>query len=143
MSQSFIKQITFILGGVLLLAAGLYFMLFGDLLVKSTSTWLFAGSILSLGSGIFIILSDIVKNKKVLFYVFRGVAVALGVGFIVFCFIYLAQDTAAIALEKGLTKTVVQTRLGVTAVPALILTFLGIAAQGTSLTLNALYGIDD
>ena len=143
MNKSFIKQLTFILGGVLMIVGGLYFMLFGDLLVRSTSSWLFVGSILSLGSGVFTILSDIIKNKKKLFFIFRGIGVALAIGFIIFTFIYLGQDVAAIALEKALTKTVVIQRLNTTTIPSIIIAFLGVIAQGVSLAFNALFGIDE
>ena len=143
MNKSFIKQLTFILGGVLMIVGGLYFMLFGDLLVRSTSSWLFVGSILSLGSGVFTILSDIIKNKKKLFFIFRGIGVALAIGFIIFTFIYLGQDVAAIALEKALTKTVVIQRLNTTTIPSIIIAVLGVIAQGVSLTFNALFGIDE
>ena len=85
-----IKNLTLLIGGIGIIALGLFFVLFTDLYLKNTSPTLFISIVLSIGCGVFFLLGERFKHNPKAFYAFKGVGAALGSGYIAFLFIFKA-----------------------------------------------------
>ncbi|MCR5741090.1 MAG: hypothetical protein K6G38_01325 [Gammaproteobacteria bacterium] len=97
MKTNTIKQVTFLVGGLLVIAAGLFYILMADLYLHATSIVLFLGVIPSVFGGIFFILSENFKNKKHLFFIFKAIGIVLTLLFILYLFAVSGQDKDVIA----------------------------------------------
>lgn len=90
-----VKKISFIASTALIFFVGLFFLLFTDLYLHSTSPLLFAGIALTFGSGACFVLAESFRHKKWLFILLKAVALALVIGFVVFAICYRNFDIYA------------------------------------------------
>lgn len=103
MNKPIFKTVSFWVGGILILLAGLVFVLFTDLYMSNSSGWLFFAIILAFGSGIAFLLSDSFKDKRVLFLILKVAGILLAAAFVVYLFKFRAGDAY---LEKITLKFV-------------------------------------
>ncbi len=103
MNKNVIKTTSYLLGGVLMAAAGLLFILVADLYLHATSTLLFITVLTAVVGGILFLLSESFRGNKTLYFILRGLGAVLSILFIVFLFMMANQDPDKIAslTEKG------------------------------------------
>ena len=143
MNKPIFKTISFLVGGILILAIGLLFVLITDLYMSNTSGWLFLSIILSFGGGILFLLSDNFKHKRSLFLILKSAGILISLGFIIYLFafkngnVYVSKITLKlIENAQGFNETVVIDGFYVSWIVCAILSVL---AQGFNLVLHALY----
>ncbi len=87
-----IQKLTGVVGALLIIFTGLFFILMVDLYLSASSTTLFVGIILALLSGILFVLSENFKKKAYLFYGFKALGLIFGILFISFLFRFMHHD---------------------------------------------------
>lgn len=95
--ENLLKKISLLVGGLLVIASGLMFILFADLYGHSGSMVLFIGVILSVGGGISFILAESFRGKKGLYIALKCVGIVLTVAFVVYLFLMMSQDAELMA----------------------------------------------
>ena len=96
-----IKNIFMLVGGLLIIVAGLLFAAISDLVLVNNSTWLFLSIITALGSGFCFLLADRFRNKKKVFYILKGVSLFLSV-MLIFVMLGYRGDTFLNRTSKSL-----------------------------------------
>lgn len=154
------KNISFLVGGILIMVTGLVYVLVTDMYLGNSSNYLLLGIVLAFSGSICFILSNSFKNKLKLFYILRGIGILMSIGFIIFLFAYMNTDlfsknTYLKLFKKYSGKTIwflsnnfkkgmqIQCNIKPIYTINLVLAFIGVFCQGTNIALNAIDGVDD
>lgn len=95
MNKSLLYKITFFVGGLLIVATGMLFILLADLELGIRSTWLFITILFSIGSAVCALLSDKLQDDKRKQIIIKSLGIALAVCFVVTLFIFMNQALAS------------------------------------------------
>ena len=95
MNKSLLYKITFFVGGLLIVATGMLFILLADLELGIRSTWLFITILFSIGSAVCALLSDKLQDDKRKQIIVKSLGIALAVCFVVTLFIFMNQALAS------------------------------------------------
>lgn len=95
MNKSLLYKITFFVGGLLIVATGMLFILLADLELKIRSTWLFIAILFSIGSAVCALLSDKLQDKKQKQIILKSLGIAFAVCFVVTLFVFMNQALAS------------------------------------------------
>ncbi len=95
MNKSLLYKITFFVGGLLIVATGMLFILLADLELGIRSTWLFITILFSIGSAVCALLSDKLQDDKQKQIIIKSLGIALAVCFVVTLFIFMNQALAS------------------------------------------------
>lgn len=147
-----IKRIIFLIGGLVVVAVGLWFVFVGDLFLRNVNPdylpdsvkgwqqftssniayWLILASITAFGSGIACMFSTSFKEKPVYYYILKGLAVLLLVGFIVV--LYRFKNSP---MNDLLTRVEDRSLRDLTMTVSFILAYISLGFQATSIALDA------
>lgn len=105
MNKTLLKNLSFFIGGITLLATGLMYVLITDLYLSNTSVYLLLGIVLALAGSICFIVADTFKEKLKIFYLLKGIGIFMSIAFIVFLFLYMKTDLFAQKTYLKLFKT--------------------------------------
>jgi len=150
MYKSLSKKITFLIGSLSLIAAGLLYILVSDVKFLNSAKWLFFAVITSLGSGIAFIFSESIPKKGFWFYFVKVLSVILVVLFMWVIYSYSLQfvpgsstwnETLIDSIRSS--KKIISSEI-VESVRTMILTIrilstVGIAAQIGNIVLNGVF----
>ena len=143
-NQSLIKKITLIVGGLLVIALGLFYILFTDLLFNNTAKWLFLSIFSALGSGICALLSESIRNKKFFYYILKIVGVLCIAAFVMVVLKYITQvDIIEVVKVKKTTSIEVQKGLNMVGTVCLIGSIVAAVFQVCNIGMNVIFGIDE
>ena len=95
--ENLLKKISLFVGGLLVIASGLLFILLADLYGHSGSIVLFIGVFLGVGGGILFILAESFRHKKVVYIVLKSLGITLSLLFIIYLFRMMSQDAEKMA----------------------------------------------
>ena len=95
MNKSLLYKITFFVGGLLIVATGMLFILLADLELGIRSTWLFITILFSIGSAVCALLSDKLQDDKQKQIIIKSLGIALAACFVVTLFIFMNQALAS------------------------------------------------
>lgn len=166
MDKNLLKDLSFFIGGILLLATGLVYVLITDLYLSNSSQYLLIGTLFAFGGSITFLLSNNYKHKLKIFYIMKGIGIILSIGFIIFLFLFMnAKDTAGVVLYQKDTvlklfksyngKTVwflssnfqksiaIPCNIKIIYVINVVLAILATTLQGCNVGLHALYGVEE
>ena len=148
MNQSKIKTLLFTIGGLTLIATGLFYILITDLFLLNTAEWLFAAIFVAFGAGFSTILSESLKNKHVWFYIIKSIGIVCSFAFIVVLLNYAAAASApanilTIVKTKGYKTAEALSLIKVVKNICLVFSIFGITCQVANVVLNIVYKIDD
>lgn len=155
MTKSLLNKLTYFIGGTLIFATGMLYILLTDIYLPVKSAWLLIASIFSIGSAVCMLLSTNVQDERVKFIVMKSIAVALAIGFIVVVSLYL--NTALTSTLKsnsteykngiftlvGIFKDSDRIRTIVMTVISIVLGSIALILQSTNLVLTILDKTDD
>lgn len=104
------KRITYYLGGLAIILAGLLYLIMTDLTFGNTSVWLLSVAVCAFGGGICMLLSANFKEKVVPYYILKSISVVAGA--LLAVVIFLSRDfepfttlSAAVLSKATLTVT--------------------------------------
>lgn len=155
MDRTLLNKLTFFIGGILIFATGMLYVLLTDLYLPVRAAWLLIGSVLSIGSAVCMLLSSNLQEERTKLIVVKSIAVALAACFIAFLFIYMNAALtstvsersdeyknnvfalAAIFKDADKAKTVAMT------VVSIVLSFIALIAQSANLYLTIADKTDD
>lgn len=166
MAKNLIKNLSFFIGGILLLATGLIYVLVTDLYLSNSSQYLLLGILLAFGGSISFLLSNNLKHKIKWFYALKGIGVLLSIGFIIFLFLFMnAKDSEGVVLYlKETSLKLFKTYEGKTVsflsskfqnsmaircsikgiyVTNIVLAILAVILQSANVTYHAIYGVEE
>ena len=95
--ENLLKKISLLVGGLLVIASGLLFILLADLYGHSGSIVLFIGVLLGVGGGISFILAESFRNKKGVYITLKVIGIVLSLLFVVYLFRMMSQDAELMA----------------------------------------------
>ena len=95
--ENLLKKISLFIGGLLVIASGLLFILLADLYGHSGSIVLFIGVILGVGGGILFILAESFRHKKGVYITLKVLGIILSILFIVYLFRMMSQNAETMA----------------------------------------------
>ena len=106
MDKLLVKKISLFVGGILVFATGLFYVLMTDLLMRNNATWLFIGIIFALGSSVVFFLSESLKEKITPYLLLKCVSILLAIGFVAFLFVFKAKSQiySAIILPEKISQ---------------------------------------
>ena len=99
-----VRNLSFFIGGILIMVTGLVYVLTTDLYLGNSSKYLLLGILLAFAGSICFILSNSYKNKPTVFYILKGVGVVMSIGFIIFLFVFMGTDLYSKATYLKLFK---------------------------------------
>lgn len=144
MDQIKFKSLSYLIGGLAMLVAGLFYILVTDLKLLNTAEWLFIAIFTAFGSGFCAILSESIKHKHLLFYILKYIGFVCSIAFIIIIFSYTASiDILNIVKVKGVKTADVQSTVNFVKIFCLFFAFIGSIFQAGNIALNTMYGIDD
>ena len=106
-----LRSLTFLIGTIIMMVAGLAFALFVDLKVKIDSetiiisAWLLFAIIFAVGGACFYFFGDSVKHKRKQTLILKGVGILLSVGYIFFLNVF----STTVLPQAGLMQVVLKT----------------------------------
>lgn len=95
--ENLLKKISLFIGGLLVIASGLLFILLADLYGHSGSIVLFIGVILGVGGGILFILAESFRHKKGVYITLKVLGIILSILFVVYLFRMMSQNAETMA----------------------------------------------
>ena len=154
------KNISFLIGGIIIMVTGLVYVLVTDMYLGNSSNYLLLGIVLAFSGSICFILSNSFKNKVKVFYILRAIGLLMSIGFIIYLFAYMKTDlysknTYLKLFKKYSGETIwflskdfkngMQIQCNIKPLYAinLALAIFGAFCQGTNIALNAIDGVDD
>ena len=142
--QSLLKGIACAIGGLAVIAGGLFYILVTDLYLLNSSQWLFYGAVCAFGAGLACMLSESLRHRATWFYIVKAAGIVAAILFVVIAFAYKGHcDVSSVVRIKGFTTAKVNSLVSLVSLVSSILGFVGIAFQGCGIVLNLVYGIDD
>lgn len=150
MNKSLLYKITLFVGGILIFAAGMLFVLFADLKLQVRSSWLFLAILFSIGSAVAMLLADKLEDKKAWLIAVKGIAVFLVICFIVLLPVFMnAALTSTVKANSdefnknlfalaSIFKDEVKQQVKVYTIIPLVIAVLALIAQGFNLVLSIL-----
>lgn len=89
MNRTMLNKLSFFIGGILIFATGMLYILIADLGLQVRAAWLLIASVLSIGSAACFLLSEKLQDNRIQFILIKSIAAFLCLSFIVFMIIYL------------------------------------------------------
>ncbi len=131
------KNITSLLGSLLIVLAGLVFVIVTDLKIRIGSGWLFFAIIFSFGSGLLFLLAESFKHKPTAFYCMKSGGFLLSVGYIVFGFVFKNSEFC-----KNIKFEYESTRDFIT-IFTIIFAIICCVVQLANLVINIIFKVED
>lgn len=89
LNRTMLNKLSFFIGGILIFATGMLYVLIADLGLKVRAVWLLIASLLSIGSAACFLLSERLQDNRTWFILIKSIAAFLCLAFIIFIIIYL------------------------------------------------------
>ena len=146
MTQSLVKKILLSIGGILIIAIGLLYIVVTDLYLKNTANWLFLSIFTAFGSGACVFLSESIRHKPIIYYIIKSLGIVFVAAFLIIVLQYVSAANANVDEIVSLTqKQTVQIQLTLNRLATACL-FVGAASavcQLANIIMNIIFGIDD
>lgn len=134
MNKSLYRTLSINLGGLLVLAGGLLFLLVADVSIHLGSFDLFLVIFTAIAGGILFLVAEYLKDRPIPFYILKGLGIVLSIGFIVYLFIFTATNVT-FAKINAFPKFVIYFSLALS-----IISFL---VQCFNIYIDVKYGADE